>query len=114
MGGMIAIVSKEWWPAIIDTERDSSSFGLMGRIKFKTDSVPIMAICAYEPNNSPGPYTIWSRLSSFLESSPECFTPRQFTETITSRWVNKARTNADGGLVVLTGDFNWVMEHKKS
>jgi hypothetical protein len=47
MGGMIAIVSKEWWPAIIDTERDSSSgLGLMGRIKFKTDSVPITAICA--------------------------------------------------------------------
>jgi hypothetical protein len=112
MGGMVAIVHRDWWPSITNTERDCSGLGLIGRIEFKTSSIPITAIGVYLPCKTLGPYTVHTRLEAFLETSPERFKPRQYTEAITGRWSHAAIVK--GHLALVAGDLNGVTEKCKS
>lgn len=98
------IIDKQWERLISHKKCDESGLSLIVSVGLTFHHQTLVIIQIMVPPPSTGQYTMWSRITKYLESKGIKKTPRDYVLDTASKWhINEL---SKGRKVILMGDFN--------
>ncbi len=104
MGGQAFLIHRQWEKWVGHHRSDSSGLALIVSIRVTYNRSTLSIIQVMVPPRSTGPYTMWTRLSSYLRTIRSPITPEEYVMHTADSWATTDRLAGRG--VVIMGDFN--------